>query len=504
MSTETVLQVKNLSKSFGKTNAVDSVSLSFRQGEVHSLIGENGAGKSTLMNLITGLLEPDTGEIFFRKKKVNLHSPADSLKLGIGIVHQHFMLIDRFTAIENIILGNEQTDGLFLNIESSRTRVKEIQEQFGFSFDLKEKVRNLTVGEKQQIEIVKILFRNASFFIFDEPTAVLSPFEVEGLYNIFRKLKKEGHSIIFISHKLKEVFKISDRISVMRSGKIISTNEIGQITREEVAIEMVGHRIEDVEVARRDPGDKVLELQDVSLKEDNLLKLNNINLCLREGEVTGIAGVEGNGQDQLVKMILGLNLTSSGNVILNGNIINSWNTSKRLKQGIALIPSDRLKSGAIGNFTLKENILLGIHEFDEFKKGPFLNISLRDNYSNRVIKKFQVKAEGIDQIFSSLSGGNQQKVVVGRSVFKDPKLLIAHHPTRGLDIEAIEFVHREIEELKQKGTAILLISSELDEILKLSDKVHVIFKGELSNSLTGENLSIPRIGKLMAGIEPAG
>ncbi|MDD3627055.1 MAG: ABC transporter ATP-binding protein [bacterium] len=497
-----VLEIKGLNKNFGNVHAVKDVSLSFNPGEIHSIIGENGAGKSTLMNLITGLYLPDSGEIVYNGSPVKFKSPADSLNLGIGIVHQHFMLIDEFTSLENIILGNEIKKGLFLDMDSARSKITDLKEEYGFSFPLDKKVSELTVGEKQQVEILKILFREAEFFIFDEPTAVLTPLEVEGLYKIFNRLKEKNSTIIFISHKLKEIFSISDRISVMRSGEKVSTHSKDSITREEIALEMVGKKVEKIGYSPMIPGEIFFELKQVNLFRNNIHVLNDVNLTLKKGEILGIAGVEGNGQEELVEVLMGITHPNSGEITLNGKNIIQDTVKERITQGFSIIPADRLKVAAISDFSVAENVFLGLHHYNEFSKGIFINISNRDNFTREIISRFNVKADSIDQSFGSLSGGNQQKVIVGKSEFRLPSLLIAHHPTRGLDISATEFVHSIINSFKKDEVGIILISSDLEELLKLSDKILVMYRGTFLREIDRDSISIPEVCKLMAGIKP--
>ncbi|MCK4666747.1 ATP-binding cassette domain-containing protein, partial [Candidatus Dependentiae bacterium] len=419
----------------------------------------------------------------------------------IGIVHQHFMLIDEFTAVENIILGNEIKKNGFLDISTARIKISELQDKYGFNFPLNKKVGELTVGEKQQIEILKILFREANFFIFDEPTAVLTPIEVEGLYKIFRKLKENNNTIVFISHKLKEIFSISDRISVMRNGELIGTFNSDEVTKAGIAVKMVGHEIDITKIEERIPGEILFEMRDVELFLKKKKVLHNINLNIRAGEIVGIAGVEGNGQDELVSSIMSLVKINSGAIFFRDQEISSLSTEDKIKLGFSIIPSDRLKTGAVTEFTLKENVLLGLHNFPEFRRGIFINLEKRDTLIKDIIEKFNVKAESINQEFGNLSGGNQQKIVVGKSIFKNPEIFIAHHPTRGLDISATEFVHSILENLKQNDVGILLISSDLEELLRLSDRIYIMYKGELLEELQGKSVEINSICKLMAGIK---
>ncbi len=496
-----ILKVKDLDKSFENIHAVKTASVDFIEGEIHSIIGENGAGKSTLMNLITGLYEPDAGKIIFKGSEIIFRSPADSLKIGIGIVHQHFMLIDEFTAVENIILGNEIKKSGLLDIPTATIKISELQDKYGFNFPLNKKVGDLTVGEKQQIEILKILFRKAHFFIFDEPTAVLTPTEVEGLYKIFRKLKENNNTIVFISHKLKEIFSISDRISVMRNGEVIGTFNSDEITKAGIAVKMVGHEVKITEIKESIPGEIIFEMRDVELIHKKNKVLHNINLNIKSGEIVGIAGVEGNGQDELVNSIMGLVKINSGSIFFKDKEISTLSTAEKIKLGFSIIPSDRLKTGAVVDFTLKENVLLSLHNFPEFRKWIFINLEKRDGLIEDIIEKFNVKAESINQEFGNLSGGNQQKIVVGKSIFKNPEIFIAHHPTRGLDISATEFVHSILENLKHNDVGILLISSDLEELLRLSDRIYVIYKGELLEELKGRGVEIDSICKLMAGIK---
>ena len=468
--------LEGITKQFPGVMANDSVNLTLREGEVHALIGENGAGKSTLMRVLYGLYPPDAGRILVRGKEVKITSPRHALDQGIGMVHQHFMLVDRFTVVENIILGSE--GGAIVDLDSARDRIRALGEDYGFKIDPDAMVEDLSVGQEQRVEILKALYREIDLLILDEPTAVLTPAEARDLFANLRKLKEAGKTIVFISHKLDEVLQIADRITVLRRGKVVGETNPRETTKEKLAEMMVGRpvlfRLEKPTVS---VGDPVLRLDDVNLGNS----LHELSLEVRAGEILGIAGVEGNGQVELAECVIGLRHPDSGHIYLREKDITSLSTSQARKRGIAYVPEDRHERGLVLSMSLWENTLLGRQD-DRAYAGSFGVIAIRKirDLATRLIKLFDVRARNINVEAATLSGGNQQKLILARELEDDPDLLLAHQPTRGLDVGAIEFVWKQILEQKGAGRAVLLISAELDEIFALSDRILTLYEGRIT------------------------
>ena len=490
------IKMVGIVKCFGPVRANDGIDFTVKHQEIHCLLGENGTGKSTLMNNLFGLYHPDAGEIFINEKKASIANPNDAYALGIGMVHQHFMLVGQLTVLENIILGKE-SGGFFLNRRESRARVEELVERFGFRIDLDEKVVNLSVGMKQRVEILKTLYRGADIIILDEPTAVLTPQEVEELFKILRQLKKSGKTIVFITHKLNETMSLSDRITVIRKGKVVFCCNTQDTNEKELATQMVGRQVESV-VAKKgqQTGDVVLELKEVRLHER---AEHTVSLTVRAGEILGIAGVDGNGQQELEEMIVGNRKVTEGSILLGGKPIHTLPVKDRKAMGIGYIPSDRHKNAMVSGFSITENFLLGYQNTPEYCKKGFIDYDRLKQDAGKQVEAFEIKVAGVEQEIGQLSGGNQQKVILGREISHDPGLVLVAQPVRGLDIGAIERVHKTLLQLKEQGKAILLISAELSEVMNLSDRIAVFYEGEASAQFTNGEYTKEEIGLFMAG-----
>lgn len=499
----TVLEMRNITKRFPGVLANDNVCFAVDAGEVHALLGENGAGKTTLMNILYGLYQPTSGEIYLRGRRVEITSAKVAIENGIGMVHQHFMLIPALSVVENVILGTKQRRGPFLAIDEAAAKVSELSSRYGLAVDPHRKVRDLSVGERQRVEIVKALYRGADLLILDEPTAVLTPQETEELFGVIRQLTAQGHTVIFISHKLNEVKTISDRVTVLRQGRAVTTVDTCWVSKEELARFMVGKEVLfDIERKPQEPGEAVLRLDQIEADNDlGLRALRSVSLEIRRGEVLGVAGVDGNGQRELVEVVCGLRKATRGTVRL-GNMDVTNQPPRRISElGTAHIPEDRQARGLVLTMTLKENLILHNYNRPPFCRGHFLNWREIKDYSRRLIREFDVRTPDEDLPAKNLSGGNQQKLILARELSSDPQLLIAMHPTRGLDVGAIEYVHRKIMEQRSKGAAVLLVSTDLDEILSLSDRIAVIYEGEIMGILINRQVDIGEIGLMMAGVK---
>jgi simple sugar transport system ATP-binding protein len=496
-----ILDMQNITKIFPGVKANDNVNLSIKKGEIHALVGENGAGKTTLMNVLYGLYDPEGGQVFYEGNKVNVDGPQDAIDLGIGMVHQHFMLVDPLTVTENIILGNEPRKGLKINQKKARKEVEDISNKYGLYVDPDAKIQDISVGMQQRVEIIKTLYRGADLLIFDEPTAVLTPQEIDELFDIFRSLKEQGKTIIFITHKLQEVKEISDRITVLRGGKSIDTVDTANVSEEDVAELMVGRPVLlEVEKDKAKPGKDFLTIENLKVKNNrNIQAVNGVSLTVKKGEILGIAGVEGNGQSELIEAITGLRKIESGKVKIKDKEITKFNAREIKREGVAHIPEDRQKRGLIMDFDLQENMILGYHDLEPFSKNGIMNYNNIRNYTQELLEKFDVRGGGATTDAKSLSGGNQQKVIVAREFSHDPELLIASQPTRGVDVGSIEFIHKQIIDRRDNGAAVLLVSAELSEILSLSDRIAVIFEGEIVDILDVEDADERRLGNLMTG-----
>ena len=495
-----VLEMRGIRKEFPGVVANDGVAFDVRQGEVHALLGENGAGKSTLMNILYGLYKPDGGEILLHGKPVTFGSARDAIQAGIGMVHQHFMLIPVMTVAENIVLGVEPRAGLLLDERTAERRVRELSERFGLAVDPTALVREITVGQEQRVEILKALYRGADVLILDEPTAVLTPQESGELFEIVTSLKADGKSIIFISHKLNEVLEIADRITVLRRGKTIETVPRKGATEASLARAMVGRDVLlRVEKSPAQPGDVLLAVEDLHVGDDRgIEKVRGVSFEVRAGEIVGIAGVDGNGQTELIEAITGLRKLDSGSVRVAGQELRHASARQMLDAGVGHIPEDRQRRGLVLEFSIAENIALHDYAQPPDAKWGWLFPNRMAERARRLIHEFDVRGGGPLTRTGGLSGGNQQKVVVGREIARDPKVLVAAQPTRGIDVGAIEYLHRRLVAERDEGRAILLISLELDEILSLADRILVVYEGEIVGEHTGE-VSEEEIGLEMLG-----
>ena len=496
-----VLELRGITKQFPGVLANDHIDLDLRSGEVHALLGENGAGKSTLMNILYGLYSPDEGEIEINGEPVRIHSPKEAIESGIGMVHQHFMLIPVMSVAENIVLAAEPRQaGIFLDYAAARRRVEELASAFNFAIDPQALVENITVGQQQRVEILKALYRRADILILDEPTAVLTPQEAEELFGILRNLTREGMSIIFITHKLNEVLAIADRITVLRRGKKIDTLQAAGATEQGLATLMVGREVLlSVDKTPAKPAEVLLEVEELRVLDDRELEaVRGVSFQARAGEIVGIAGVDGNGQTELIEALTGLRPATGGRFSIGGRDLTGSSTHRILDSGVGHIPEDRQKRGLVLEFTLAEN--LALHDFDKPPNSHFgwLRPSRLVDRARTLLHEFDVRGGGPQTPAKSLSGGNQQKVVVAREVANDPRVLIAAQPTRGLDVGAIEFVHRRLVEERDEGRAVLLVSLELDEILSLSDRILVMYEGEIVAE-HGPGASEQELGVAMLG-----
>jgi general nucleoside transport system ATP-binding protein len=498
---ELVLEMRGITKRFPSVVANDQVNLDVRRAEVHALLGENGAGKSTLMNILYGLYKPDEGQILVRGKPVVFGSAKDAIQAGIGMVHQHFMLIPVMTVAENIVLGNEPTkEGIILDERGAEERVRELSKQYGLAVDPTALVEDVTVGQQQRVEILKALYRGADILILDEPTAVLTPQEAGELFEIVQSLRSDGKSIIFISHKLNEVLEIADRITVLRRGKTIETVPREGATEDSLARAMVGRDVLlRVEKTPAKPGDVLLNVDDLHVLDDRgIEKVRGVSFDVRAGEIVGIAGVDGNGQSELIDAIAGLTKITQGQVVVGGRSFHSASARTMLDAGVGHIPEDRQRRGLVLEFTIAENVELHDYSLPPASKWGWLFPNRFIQKAKRLIREFDVRGGGPLARAGNLSGGNQQKVVAAREISRDPKVLIAAQPTRGLDVGAIEYLHRRLVEERDEGRAILLVSLELDEILALSDRILVLYEGEIVGEHTGA-VSEEEIGLEMLG-----
>jgi simple sugar transport system ATP-binding protein len=496
-----VLELHGITKRFPGVLANDHIDFDLRRGEVHALLGENGAGKSTLMSILYGLYTADEGEILMNGEPVSIASPKDAIELGIGMVHQHFMLIPVMTVTENIVLANEPVQaGVLLDEAAGEQRVAEVARTFNFAVDPHARVQNITVGQQQRVEIMKALYRNADILILDEPTAVLTPQEAAELFAILRTLTREGISVIFITHKLNEVLEIADRITVLRRGKRVETIPRAGATEEGLARSMVGREVLlRVEKKPATPGEPLLEVEDLLVRDDRGLEaVRGITFDVRAGEIVGIAGVDGNGQSELIDALTGLRHPASGSIRVAGEDVTGASARRALDAGVGHIPEDRHRRGLVLEFNLAENLVLHDYAKEPFSRFGWLNPRGLFGWARRLLQEFDVRGGGPETRGASLSGGNQQKVVLAREINRDPRLLIAGQPTRGLDVGAIEFVHQRLVEQRDEGKAVLLVSLELEEILSLSDRILVLYEGrivgEFPPTVSEEQLGIAMTG----------
>ena len=495
------LELRNITKKFGTLVANDNISLTLEPGEIHSLLGENGAGKSTLMNVLYGLLQPDEGQILIDGKEVKFSGPGDAMAAGIGMVHQHFMLIPVFTVAENVVLGHEPTGKIGnLDLNAARKLVKEISDRFGFDIDPDAKVQDLPVGAQQRVEIIKSLARNAKALVLDEPTAVLTPQETDELMDIMRGLAKSGTSIIFITHKLREVQQVADRITVIRQGKVVAS-PTPKASASELASLMVGREV-DLDVKRKPAkvGSETLVIRDLTVLDDRLHQMvDGVTFSVHDGEVLAIAGVQGNGQTELAEAILGLRKIHSGSIEVAGRDLTKSTVREVLEAGLGYIPEDRKKDGLVSEFSIAENLMLDGSFGKPFAKGVQIDFAKRDEIAHKLIEEFDIRTPSAETLAKQLSGGNQQKVVVARELGRELKVLVASQPTRGVDVGSIEFIHEQIIAARDSGKSVLIISTELDEVLALADRIAVMYRGKIVG-IVDSKTTREKLGKMMAGI----
>jgi simple sugar transport system ATP-binding protein len=495
------IELKAITKKFGSLVANDSIDLKVARGEIHAILGENGAGKSTLMNIVYGLAKADSGKIFVEDKEVIINEPADALRYGIGMVHQHFMLIPVFTVAENIALGREESRGVFLTLDEVKKKIKALADEFKFDIDPDALIEDLPVGVQQRVEIIKALIYDAKVLILDEPTAVLTPQETDELLNIMRTLKKKGTSIIFITHKLREVKDVADKITIIRLGKVVGTTS-PDTSQEDLASMMVGRQV-DLAPNKSEikPGRVILDVNKLNVANSLGRKIiSSLSLQVKAGEILAIAGVQGNGQSELTRAILNLEDHVQGSIKLDEQEILGLTVQDSLRKGIAYIPESRELDGLIGTFSIAENLILDVHDLAPVAKRGQLNNEYINENSTKLVKEFDIRTQSIFENVSALSGGNKQKVVLARELSRDVKLVVASQPTRGLDVGSIEFVYEKLLSERSANRAILLISSELDEVLELADRIAVIYKGEIVGEV-GPDVSREKLGLMMAGIK---
>ena len=503
MAHENVIEMREITKIFGEFVANDKINLELRKGEIHALLGENGAGKSTLMNMLAGLLEPTSGEIVVNGKSEKLDSPSKAASLGIGMVHQHFMLVEAFTVAENIILGSEVTNKGILDLKKANADILELSERYGLAVDPTAKVEDISVGAQQRVEILKTLYRGADILIFDEPTAVLTPAEILELMEIMKTLVKEGKSIILITHKLDEIRAVADRVTVIRRGKSIQTVGIEGATNKDLAEMMVGRSVSFVtEKEEAQPKEVVLQISDLVVNENRgVPAVKELSLDVRAGEIVGIAGIDGNGQSELIQAITGLRKVKSGSIKIKGQEVVGLSPRKITEMNVSHVPEDRHRDGLVLEMMLSENIALQTYYKEPLSKNGVLNYNQINSYARKLMEEFDVRAANEIVPASALSGGNQQKAIIAREVDRNPDLLIVSQPTRGLDVGAIEYIHKRLIGERDKGKAVLVVSFELDEILNLSDRIAVIHDGKIQGIVKPSETNKQELGILMAGGE---
>ena len=507
---EYIIEMLHITKEFPGIIANDDITLQLRKGEIHALLGENGAGKSTLMSVLFGMYQPEKGEIRKNGQVVQIRDPNDANALGIGMVHQHFKLVDVFSVLDNIILGVEPTATPFgfLQKAQARQKVMELSERYGLKVDPDAMVEDITVGMQQRTEILKMLYRDNEVLIFDEPTAVLTPQEIEELMKIMKELTKEGKSILFITHKLNEIMAVADRCTVLRKGKYMGTVDIKDTTKEELSRMMVGRDVQlQVDKKPAAPGEVVLDVQNVTMHNAQHKKdaVKNVSFQVRGGEIVCLAGIEGNGQTEFVYGLTGLEKFSSGKVLLDGKEITNESIRQRSKDGMSHIPEDRHKHGLVLDYSLENNMVLQRYWQPEFQHNGFIRSEKVREYSDKLIAQYDVRSgQGSATIVRSMSGGNQQKAIIAREIDKDPKLLVAVQPTRGLDVGAIEYIHKQIVDERDRGKAVLLVSLELDEVMNLSDRILVMYEGEIVGEFDPKTTTVQELGLYMAGARKQG
>lgn len=495
-----MLELRKINKKFGSVVANKDVSIKIQPATIHAIVGENGAGKSTIMRIAFGFYKPDSGEIFFNGERVEFSSPNDAIKLGIGMVHQHFALVENMTVTENIILGAETGGYLNLDLEKAEQEILDLSERLKLSVNPKALIEDLSVGEQQRVELLKALYRKAEFLILDEPTAVLTPQEVEELFAILRRMRNEGKTIVMITHKLEEVLAVSDYVTVMRDGQVVGNLKTSETNARELARMIVGRDVLlKLEKSGAKPKEEILKVEDLVVEGKHGLAVRGVSLKVCAGEIVGIAGVEGNGQTELIEALAGLIPVKEGEILFLGEKITNFSVKERIELGIAHIPEDRHKRGLFLNFNLKENAILGVHYRKPIASNGLISLQAVEEHTKKIIKDFGIRPANPSLRAKSLSGGNQQKLVVGREISICPKLLLVSQPTRGIDIGAIEFIHKKLIELRDVGTAILLVSAELEEVKSLADRLLVIRQGRIVGEVDPSSVSIEEVGLLMTG-----
>lgn len=508
MTTEktNAIEMRHIVKKFGDFKANDDINLTLHQGEILALLGENGAGKSTLMRILSGLLEPTSGEIFVKGKKVEINSPTKAKELGIGMVHQHFMLMESFTVLENIILGHEPTNGIVLNIRKAREQILKLSEKYGLAIDPDAQISNITVAQQQRVEILKVLYRGADILIFDEPTAVLTPQEITEFIQIIKNLAKEGKSIILITHKLSEIKAVADQVTIIRRGRDVGTFEVANVDDNRLAELMVGHHV-NMKLNKNSVklGREILKVENLKVKNTRgSFAVKKLSLNIHGGEILGLAGIDGNGQDELVEAITGLRHVNGGKVIINGQNMTNKKVRQITEAGVAHIPADRQKYGLILNLPLAENLVLQTYYKQPYSKHGIINHQAIYEHAEELIKKYDIRTTSAELPASDLSGGNQQKAIIARELDRNSDLIIAFQPTRGLDVGAIEYIHKQLLAERDAGKAVLLVSYELDEIMQLSDRIAVLHDGKISGEVKPEDTNDTELGLLMTGIKKEG
>jgi len=503
---ETVLELKGITKRFGEVVANEDISFALKQGEIHALLGENGAGKSTLMNIVFGLYQPTEGSIWVRGQEVQMDTPNKAIDLGIGMVHQHFKLVQPFTVTENIILGMEPKAGLSTDMKSASAKIRQLSEQYGLNVDPSAKIENISVGMQQRVEILKTLYRGADIVILDEPTAVLTPQEITELLAIMKRLASEGKSIIIITHKLKEIMEVADTCTIIRRGRVIDSVVVKESSPQELAEKMVGREVRfKTDKEKAQPKQAILSVKDLKVRGDNgQMAVNGLSFDVRAGEIVGIAGVDGNGQAELIEALTGMRRSDAGAIELDG--VNILNKSPRTvgQSGMSHIPQDRHKHGLVLDFTVPENSILQIYNKPELNKGGLMDHKAALTLAEKYVKSFDIRIPGYDVPVRAMSGGNQQKLIIAREIDRRPKVLIAAQPTRGLDVGAIEFVHKELIAERNNGKGVLLVSFELEEIMNVADRIIVLFNGQIVGETYPEQTNDQELGLMMAGRRQGG
>lgn len=496
-----MLELKNIKKAFGDCVANEDVSLTIHKGTIHAIVGENGAGKSTAMKVVYGFYNPDQGEIIFDGKPVTIRNPHDAIALGIGMVHQHFMLVDNMTVAENIILGAETGSAANLDLNKANADIKALSDELRLNINPKALIEDLSVGQQQRVELLKALYRNANFLILDEPTAVLSPQEVEEFFGILRRMREQGKTIVIITHKLDEVLAISDEVTVMRDGKTVGFVKTSETNAKDLARMIVGRDVLlRVEKTDANPGETVLAIQDLEVDGRHGLAVNGVSFNVKTGEIVGIAGIEGNGQTELIEAIAGLTKSKGGRIAFGSNDLTNKDARTVKELGVAHIPEDRHKRGLLLDSDLAENSILGVHYREPIANGAgMISSAAVSGRVNHIIKNFDIRPANPELTARSLSGGNQQKLVIGREYELAPKLLLVSQPTRGVDIGAIEFIHRKLIELRDNGGAVLLVSAELEEVTALADRLLIIREGKIVGEVDPKVTSTEDIGLMMTG-----